>query len=65
MKICPFFVPHAQSPELIQPGKGSLYHPAPSAQSTAVFGVAHREERDDAALTQTSSDCHGIITAVA
>ena len=64
MKVRPFFVAHAQPPELIQPGEGPFHHPAPSPQSTAVFGVAHRGQRHDAALTQTLPDRLGVITAV-
>jgi hypothetical protein len=38
------FVANAQTPELKQPGKGSFYHPPPSAQSTAMLGVAFGKE---------------------
>ena len=40
VNVRPFFVAHAQSPELIEPCEGSLHHPAPSAQSTAMFYVS-------------------------
>jgi len=59
------FVAHAQSPELIQPGKRPLDDPAPSPQSARMFCVAPREERDDASVTQTLPDRFGIITTVA
>lgn len=65
MKVCPFFVAHAQSPELIQPCEGPFHHPAPSPQSTAMFGVAHREERHDMAGPQTLPDRRRVITSVA
>lgn len=65
MKVRPFFVAHAQSPELIQPSEGPFYHPSPSAQPAAVFGVAHRKKRNDASVTQTLPDCLRVITAVA
>jgi hypothetical protein len=65
MKVCPLFVAHPQSAELIQPGESSLHYPAPSAQAAAIFGVALRKKRHDAALTQASPDCLGVITTVA
>jgi hypothetical protein len=42
MNVRLLFVAHAQAPELIQPGEGSLHHPSPSAQSAAMFRVALR-----------------------
>jgi hypothetical protein len=57
VKVRPFFIEYAQSPELIQPGKGSLHHPSPSAQSNAVFGVALGEPRHDVMVAQTLPDC--------
>jgi hypothetical protein len=42
VNVRPFFVAHAQSPELIQPSEGPLDYPAPSPQSAAIFGVALR-----------------------
>ena len=65
MKIRSFFVAHAQSPELIQPGEGSLHDPPPLAQPAAVFGVALRKKRGDASVTQTLPDRFRVITAVA
>jgi hypothetical protein len=65
VNVGPLFVAHAQSPELIQPGEGSLHHPAPSPQSAAMFGVALRKKRDDASVTQTLPDRLGVITTVA
>jgi len=65
VNVRPFFVAHAQSPELIQPGERPLHDPAPSAQSAAVFGVALCKKGDDASVTQTLPDCLGVITAVA
>jgi hypothetical protein len=61
--VSPFFVANAQPPELIQPGEGSFHYPAPSAQSAAMLGVAHREQRDDAAGTQTLADCLRVMIA--
>ena len=65
VNVRPFFVAHAQTPELIQPSEGPFDHPSPSSQSAAMFGVALRKKRDDAAGTQTSPDCLGVITTVA
>jgi hypothetical protein len=59
------FVANAQSPELKQPGKGSFYHPPPSAQSTAMLGVAFGKERHDVASTQTLPDRFSVITSIA
>jgi hypothetical protein len=56
VKVRPFFVAQAQSPELIQPSERPLDDPAPSAQSAAMFGVALRKKRDNASLTQTLPD---------
>ena len=65
MNVRPLFVAHAQAPELIQPSERPLHNPAPSAQSTAMFGVAFRKKRDNASVTQTLPDRFGIITTVA
>jgi hypothetical protein len=59
------FVANTQTPELIDPSEGPFNHPPPSTQPATVFGVALREQRHDAAGTQTSPDCLGVITAVA
>ena len=64
VKVHQLFVAHAQSPELIQPGKGSFYHPAPSPQYATMFCVAPHEKRDDASFTKTSADRFGIVTTV-
>ena len=47
MKVRPFFIAHAQSPELIEPRERPLNNPAPS-QSTTMFCVALRKKSDDA-----------------
>ena len=65
MNVRPLFVAHAQAPELIQPGEGSLHHPSPSAQSAAMFRVALRQKRDDASITQTLPDRLRVVTTVA
>jgi len=58
-------VADSQSAKLVEPGKATLDYPPPSAQPAAMLGVTHREQRHDAALTQTLPDCLRIITAVA
>jgi hypothetical protein len=63
MDVWPLFVAHAESPELIQPGEGSLHHPSPSPQSGAMFGVALRKKMD-ASVTQTLPDRFGVIATV-
>jgi hypothetical protein len=64
VKVCPFFVAHAQPPELIQPSERPFHHPAPSAQSAPVFSVALCKKRHDASVTQASPNCFGIIPAI-
>ena len=65
VNVRPLFVANAQPPELIQPSEGPFDYPSPSAQSAAMFGVALREPRHDAAGTQTLPDCLSVITTVA
>ena len=65
MNIRPPFVANAQPPELIQPSEGPFHDPSPSAQPTAMFGVALRKKRDDAPLTQTLADWLSVITTIA
>jgi hypothetical protein len=43
-------VPDSKSAKLINPGKTSFHYPSPPTKTTAVFGVAHREQRDDATV---------------
>ena len=43
----------------------SFDHPAPQAQSAAMFGVALRQKRDDSSVTQTLPDRLRVITTVA
>jgi hypothetical protein len=64
VKVCAFFVAHAQAAKLIQPCERPLHDPAPSAQSAAVFRVALRKKRDNASVTQTLSDRFSIVTTV-
>src|SRR5215471_10252894 len=56
MYVGPPSVASAQAPESKQPGKGSFYHPPPSAQSSAMHGVASR---------QTLPDRFSVITTIA
>jgi hypothetical protein len=64
VKVRAFFVAHAQPPELIEPRERPLNDPAPSPQAAAVFGVALRQKRDNASVTQTLSDRFSIVTTV-
>jgi hypothetical protein len=45
-----FLVADTQSAKLVEPGKAPLYHPSPSAKSTAVLGIPHREQRQNTAV---------------
>ena len=65
MDVGPLFIADAQAAKLIQPRESSLHHPSPSAQSTAMLGVALGEPRHDVAGTQTLADCLGVIATVA
>ena len=64
MDVSPLFLANSQPPKLIEPSESPLHHPAKSAEPAAVFGIAHREPRRDAAGAQTLPDCRRIITTV-
>jgi hypothetical protein len=63
--VCPFLIANSQAAELVQPSERPLHYPAPSAQPAAMFGVTHREQRHDAAFTQTLADGLSVIATVA
>jgi hypothetical protein len=65
MNVRSLFVPHSQTPKLIEPGEGSFYYPPPSTQSTAMFSVSLGEPRSNPANSQALPDCFGVITTVA
>jgi hypothetical protein len=65
MDVGPLFIADAQATELIKPREGSLHHPSPPAQSTAILSVSLGEPRHDVASTQASPDCLGVIATVA
>jgi hypothetical protein len=46
-----FLIADAQPTKLVQPGKSSFHDPSPSAKSTAVLGIPHREQWQNAAAT--------------
>jgi len=56
MDIGSLLVADAQPAKLVQPGKAPLHNPAPSAEATAMFRVAHRKQRQNASLAQTLPD---------
>jgi hypothetical protein len=49
VEVGAYLVAYAQALELVQPRKGSLYHPTGLAQAGAVRGAATGDLRDDAA----------------
>ena len=51
MDVGALLVADTQASKLIEPGKAPLYHPSPSAKSTAVLGIPHREQWQNAAVT--------------
>jgi hypothetical protein len=65
MDVGSLLIANTQAAELIHPGEGTFYDPAPSAESTAMFGVALGKPRNDVATTQTLPDCFRVITTVA
>ena len=64
MNVGPLVVPDTKASKLIEPGKCPLDDPAPSSQTAAVLGAAHRQQRQDAASSQPGPDCLCIIAAV-
>src|SRR4029450_12525817 len=62
--VGPLVVADTEASKLIEPGKCPLDDPAPSSQTAAVLGAAHRRQRQDAASSQPGSDCLCIVAAV-
>src|SRR4029450_12387357 len=62
--VGPLVVADTEASKLIEPGKCPLDDPAPSSQTAAVLGAAHRRQRQDAASSQPGSDCLRIVAAV-
>ena len=56
MDVGSFLVANAQSPKLVQPSERPLHDPAPSAQSTAMFGVALQTKKA-ATASATANAC--------
>ena len=56
MNVRPLFITNTQPPELIEPRKGSFYHPTPASQTTAVFGITLRKEGHNISNTQSFPD---------
>ena len=54
--VGPFVVTDAQTAELIQPRKRPLDNPAPPPQAAAVFGAAHRQQRQNVTRAQAVPD---------
>jgi len=65
MDVGSLLVANTQAAKLIKPSEGPFHHPSPSAESTAMFGVALGEPRNDVASAQTLPDCLRVITAIA
>jgi hypothetical protein len=64
MHIVSLFITNAKAAELVEPGEGSFYHPTPSAQPAAMFGVWLGEPRLDSTNFQGLPDCFRVITAI-
>jgi hypothetical protein len=65
MDVRSLLVPDSKSAKLINPGKTSFHYPSPPTKTTAVFGVAHREQSYDATVAQTLPNCLCVKTAIA
>jgi len=65
MDVGAFLVSDAQPAILVEPSKASLDNPAPSTQSTAMFGVTLCYQGQHMPMSQTLADCLRIITTVA
>jgi hypothetical protein len=65
MDVGPPFIADAQAAKLIKPREGSLHHPSPPAQSTAMLSISLGEPRHDVADTQPLPDRFRVITTVA
>jgi hypothetical protein len=52
MDVGPLFIPDAQAAKLIKPREGSLHHPSPSAQPTAMLSVSLGEPSHDVSPLQ-------------
>jgi hypothetical protein len=62
--ICSFFIPQAKTTELVHPREGAFHDPAPSSQTAAVFRIAHCEQRQDVAGTQSTTDVLCVVCPV-
>jgi len=56
MDVASFVVPDSQPTKLVEPSKATLHNPSPSAEATAVLGVAHREQGQDTPVVQALPD---------
>ena len=64
MHIRPFLIPQAKTTELVYPREGAFHDPAPSSQTAAVLRIAHCEERQDVASTQSMANFLRVIGSV-
>jgi len=64
VNVGPLVVADTKASKLIEPRKCPLDDPAPSSQTAAVLGTAHRQQRQDAASSQPGSDGLCIVAAV-
>jgi len=64
VNVGPLVVADTKASKLIEPRKCPLDDPAPSSQTAAMLGTAHRQQRQDAASSQPGSDGLCIVAAV-
>ena len=65
MDVGSLFIADAQTPELIQPGEGTLHHPSPPPKTTAMRRAARSQQRENVARPQPSPDHLRVVGAVA
>jgi len=64
MNIAAAFIPLPEAFKLVKPGQASFHNPACFAQSTAVFGIAFCQQRDDAQFSQRFTQCLAMVGTV-
>lgn len=64
MHIRSTFISHPQTAKLMQPGEGTLHHPARCAQMAAMQGAPLADLRHDAASTKDAPSFFAVVPAV-
>jgi hypothetical protein len=64
MNIITFFITHAKSPVLMQPGKTTFYNPAINTKATSIFGTSFGQYRPDTFLSKLLTMRFTVIAAI-